>query len=179
MTRPQLGIGDLLDQDQIWISRDGDGLVENKITGMNLNHLLSLRRWLLENARKLHNSEVLALYSVGAMVSGEAASDDLDSAIGRAEAEDPVTWLRDKPLFRALGQEIHRRQGATADPSARRHLSANERVQLLHLLRPIGRTILDVIASLSPATGMSYMSVAQWNAQVDDLARQIRELRRA
>lgn len=178
MTR-RMDIGDLLDQDQIWISRDGDGgLVENKITDMNLNHLLRLRRWLREHARHLHSSEVLALYGMSGMVSGEAASMDLDQAIDHAEQESPLNWLADKPLFRALGQEIHRRQGATADPSARRHLSANERVELAHQLRPVTHNIESTVRALSPATGMSHMNVAQWNAQVDALVRSIQRLRR-
>lgn len=179
MTR-QMGIGDLLDQDKIWISRDGDGgLVENKITDMNLNHLLSLRRWLREHVRHLHSSEVLALYSMSAAVSGEMASLDLDHAIEEAEQENPLEWLADKPLFQALGREIHRRQGATADPGQRRHLSKNERVELRHLLRPIDNTIQDVMRSLSPVEGMAWMSAAQWNTQVDSLVRSLQELRRA
>ena len=106
----QMGIGDLLDQDQIWISRDGDGLRETKIADMHLNHLLNLRSWLRSQARSLHSSEVLALYSSAAMVNGEQASIDLDIRAGQAEAESPLEWLADKPLFRALGQEIHRKQ---------------------------------------------------------------------
>lgn len=176
----QMGIGDLLDQTEIWISHDGDGgLKTEKIADMDLNHILNLRAWLRSQARHLHSSEVLALYSMAGMISGEAASDDLDASINQAEGESPLMWLAHKPLFRALGQEIHRRQGATADPSARRHLAKNERVKLCHLLRPIDNTIQDVIASLSPATGMAYMSVAQWNAQVDSLVKSLRELRRA
>ena len=176
MTR-QMGIGDLLDQDQIWISRDGDGgLVENKITDMNLNHLLSLRRWLREHARRLHSSEVLALYGMSGMVGGEMASMDLDQAIDHAEQESPLNWLADKPLFRALGQEIHRKQGATADPSARRHLKAPERMELRLRLREQVSVLLGAVEDLD---GQSRVSLAEWNARVDILVRSIRELRRA
>jgi hypothetical protein len=178
MTR-QMGIGDLLMQGEIWISRNDEGLQTTKIADMKLNHILNLRRWLRFNARKLHSSEVLALYSMGSLVSGDAASDALDYSISQAEAESPLEWLADKPLFRALGQEIHRRQGSKGDASESRHLTKNERVELRHLLRPIDNTIQDVMRSLSPIEGMSHMSVAQWNTQVDSLLRQISALRRA
>jgi hypothetical protein len=175
-----MGIGDLLGQDEIWMSRDGDGgLKTEKIADMNLNHILSLRRWLRSQARHLHSSEVLALYSMAGMITGEMASEDLDSSINQAENESPLEWLADKPLFRALGREIHRRQGATADPGQRRHLTKNERVELRHLLRPIDNTIQDVMRSLSPIEGMAHMSAAQWNAQVDSMVRSLQELRRA
>jgi hypothetical protein len=174
-----MGIGDLLDQDQIWISRNDEGLQTTKIADMKLQHIVNLRSWLRSNARSLHNSEVLALYSMAGMVTGEMASDDLDRSIDQAEQESPLEWLADKPLFRALGQEIHRRQGSKGDASESRHLTAKERVDLRHLLRPIDSTILAVIDSLSPATGMSHMSVAQWNTAVDSLLRQISALRRA
>jgi hypothetical protein len=175
----QPGIGDLLDQEEFWISREDDGLREVKITDMKLNHIINLRRWLRSQARRLHNSEVMALYSMSSMVTGEMASEDLERSIDAAEQESPLEWLADKPLFRALGQEIHRRQGAKADPGLRRHLSANERVELAHRLRPVDNTIQDVVRSLSPIEGMSHMSVAQWNAQVDSLIASLRELRRA
>jgi hypothetical protein len=179
MSKGKMGIGDLLDQAEIWQYRDSSAgeLVTIKIADMDLNHILNLRRWLTENARRLHASEVLALYSMSAMISGEAASDDLASSIADAETVHPIGWLRDKPLYQALGQEIHRRQGSKGNPSLRRHLTVAERENLAAGLRTLGRELDDTGSTL--ACSGTIMSVAGYNAQINSLIEKLRRLRKS
>lgn len=98
----QLGMGDLLDQDEIWYGRQGDYLVVMQLDQMNPAHLANLRAWLLRSAPLLHSCEVRAMYHLASHVQGEMALLDLDSAIARVEEMPPEAWLEAKPLFEKI-----------------------------------------------------------------------------
>jgi hypothetical protein len=111
MNGPQLGMGDLLDQNGIWYAREDGELAVVRLADMHSQHLANLRLWLLRNAPSLHAAEISALYGLTSHVSGEMALTDLDCVIARAEEMSPEAWLETKPLF----EEITRLLGGRLD----------------------------------------------------------------
>lgn len=101
-----MDMGDLLAQDEIWISRSGGGLTSQRLADMKSSHLANLRAWLLKKAAVLQESELRALYYFASHVQGEEALNELDREIARAEEESPLAWMESKPLFEAITRQL-------------------------------------------------------------------------
>jgi hypothetical protein len=59
----------------------------------------------------------------------------------------------------------------------KRQLTAAERTELRHLIRELEDRMPPIIRALDP-TGMSHISTAQWNNQVNSLIASLKRMRR-
>lgn len=57
---------------------------------------------LLEMAHVLHSHDVRSAISFAGTLNGEMAQDEADSVIDELENTDPLDWMRDQPLWKAL-----------------------------------------------------------------------------
>lgn len=96
-----MDIVDLLDQEEIWVDRAG---VEHEIAEMEPRYCANVVRFLLRQAEAIAHADSMAILSVRMPDFDTIAYDDVMSGIGVDEAAkaDPVRWLQDKPLLRAL-----------------------------------------------------------------------------
>lgn len=108
-----LGLGDLLEQQEVWCPRQDGELATVRLEDMTTRHLLALRNWLTDRAPRLQRAEESALWSMTAFISGEQALIDLDLALSQAAEEDPGAWLRRKPLFTAIERLLDERGAQT------------------------------------------------------------------
>lgn len=88
---PRTPIVVLLDQDEIW---QPAGSTPVKLTDMDESHLRNLLGWLERNASRLELAWSLN------MILGDPPDDVMDAIMH--ESENPVTWLRARPLYRAI-----------------------------------------------------------------------------
>jgi hypothetical protein len=118
---PPMSLLDLLEQDEIWLTRKDGELVTLRLDDMSYGHLANVHDWLVCYSPRLHSAEVSALYGMAAHLGGEQALLDLDRAVSLAEAESSLSWITEKPLLQGI---IRRLDG-------RRDTGGNE-----HALRP-------------------------------------------
>jgi hypothetical protein len=102
----------LLDQGEHWQARQDGHLVLIRVDEMTAAHAGNLRAWLLRNAPAIQQAELMSLYSMGTLIQGEMALDDLDCEMDRVGEQSPEQWMRDQVLFQALGQRLNVAQAA-------------------------------------------------------------------
>lgn len=104
-----MGMGDLLNQDEIWISRKNGELVTQRLEEMPTRHLRNLRNWMKASEGSLHNAAIRGLRSAEATLQGEQALYDIGRDIADLEGQYPHAWLRKQPFYQAITQLIDKR----------------------------------------------------------------------
>lgn len=88
-----------LDQDQIWVDANGTPHLVELLRG---DHRRNLVRFLERNAARFHNADVASAWRFAMSVNGDMASIDADRAVGELEEQEPLEWLRERPLYQRL-----------------------------------------------------------------------------
>jgi len=101
---PPKGVGglQLLDQDTWWVPKDSRPMHLVDMTGTHQRHLAAFLR---RNAAHYKNAEWIEAVSfmTGPLgPGGDMATDAAESELHQLENADPLTWLSEKPLMRAL-----------------------------------------------------------------------------
>lgn len=99
-------MAELLAQDKIWQQKTPDGLQTIRIEDMTPGHLYHLEAWLLRNSQTI---QATALYQVAGMaehIQGEQAAWDVHFALAEENQQHPLTWMREQPLFQAIGRRM-------------------------------------------------------------------------
>jgi hypothetical protein len=106
MSQTLMSIGELLDQDEIWISRRNAELKTERLDEMDLEHLKNLRSWLLRQADSIQWGMLNQLETIAARANGEQAQYDIDREVASLQGIDPEIWMRGTVLFEALTDRI-------------------------------------------------------------------------
>jgi hypothetical protein len=96
-----------LDQD-VWTTRDGRKLSPAQ---MGTDHLQNTVLMLERNARIYLQAYVLQYYCAGMRPMGDGAQDAFDWEWQQLINTDPTTWIRQQTIYKALAEELQRRQG--------------------------------------------------------------------
>lgn len=102
MPDPDYSIGELLDQDEIWVMRQDGKLRAIRVEDMDAAHLANLRTWLLSRAEEIILGAIQWHIGMAAHIQGEQALFELDKDIARLEAANPREWLEEQPLLQAI-----------------------------------------------------------------------------
>lgn len=99
---------DLLEQEEIWQPADEE---PTHITNLDDDHLVNLKAFFLRNAHKIHSGVVSSMYSFASTLGGEMAQDAMMSKSAALKRKNPLLWMEERPLYRAICREINKRQG--------------------------------------------------------------------
>jgi len=103
----QMSLSELLDQDEIWIYRDSEGILATvRLDQMSLSHLENLRAWFLDRAPAMHSAALLAATRAAAMTNGSQAEIELDREAESISCRDPESWMRETELFEAIDEAL-------------------------------------------------------------------------
>jgi len=99
---------ELLEQDEVW--QAGSGEVQ-RIAEMEDDHLVNLKAFLLRNAFRYQSAVLQSMFNFAAGLGGEMAQDAMESEIHQVTEKPAVLWMEERPLYRAVHNEIFRRWG--------------------------------------------------------------------
>jgi hypothetical protein len=135
MTGTMKSIGELLDQDKIWVSRNGTRLTETDLNEMDLDHIRSLRAWLLRMADAIvYGIQTELQHQLSIHGAGDQACLDLERELDLM-AGDPEDWIRGTVLFTALTARL---ENVAIDKLTRTDLEAIRHLVKLALAAPPG-----------------------------------------
>jgi len=87
-------------QKKFWIDFNG---TQHYVNLMPINYVRNLRRWMKKRAYLIHDYYLWRWYlGVHTQYMGDAAQDAFDLAASMAFDENPITWIRQQPLYRQL-----------------------------------------------------------------------------
>lgn len=99
---------ELLEQGEVWQPGGGEIL---RIVDMDDDHLVNLKAFLLKHAFRYQSAVLQSMFHFAAGLGGEMAQDSMDSAIGEVSRLHPLLWMEERPLYKAVQNEIFKRQG--------------------------------------------------------------------
>lgn len=89
----------LLDQDKIWITREGAVV---RLDSMDISHCKNLMRFLERNREALQTKWGLELCK--SVPNGEMAQDAFDNMLEEEAEKDSLQWLQERPLYKRLAK---------------------------------------------------------------------------
>jgi len=101
-------VDELLEQDEVWQSGDREIL---RIVDMKDDHLVNLKAFLLKHAFRYQSAVLQSMFTFASTLGGEMAQDAMESEISHVADKHALLWMEERPLYKAVQNEIFRRQG--------------------------------------------------------------------
>jgi hypothetical protein len=101
-------VDELLEQGEVWQSGDREIL---RIVDIEDDHLVNLKAFLLKHAFRYQSAVLQSMFHFAAGLGGEMAQDAMESEINQVTDKHALIWMEERPLYRAVQNEIFRRQG--------------------------------------------------------------------